>query len=82
MRGSIMGTHTSPPLRCVQYIDCLMNNCILNSICFLVTYNEFNYQNTKLQTVRCHSTIKYIFMYETELCTLCDLNVNGDEYNV
>ena len=23
----------------------------------------------------------YIYMYETELCTLCDLNVNGDEYH-
>ena len=23
----------------------------------------------------------YIHMYETELCTLCDLNVNGDEYH-
>ena len=22
-----------------------------------------------------------IYMYETELCTLCDLNVNGDEYH-
>ena len=23
----------------------------------------------------------YIYIYDTELCTLCDLNINGDEYH-
>ena len=28
-----------------------------------------------------HLVYNQIYMYETELCTLCDLNVNGDEYH-
>ena len=28
-----------------------------------------------------YNQIYIIYMYETELCTLCDINVNGDEYH-
>ena len=46
---------------------------------------SYNYrEQISLTKYRCANSkilvYNQIYMYETELCTLCDLNVNGDEY--
>ena len=45
----------------------------------------YNRERISLTKYRCANSkipvYNQIYMYETELCTLCDLNVNGDEYH-
>ena len=44
-----------------------------------------NRERISLKKYRCVNSklpvYNQIYMYETELCTLCDINVNGDEYH-
>ena len=40
-----------------------------------ISLTKYRYANSKIPVYN------QICMYETELCTLCDLNVNGDAYH-
>ena len=55
----------------------------LNFEDYLLSCN--NRERISLTKYRCANSkipvYNQIYMYETELCTLCDLNVNGDEYH-
>ena len=55
----------------------------LNFEDYLLSCN--NRERISLPKYRCANSkipvYNQIYMYETELCTLCDLNVNGDEYH-
>ena len=72
------GILISMHLQSAPYIEYLKNNFILRNICYLaMLLREHWSQSIDVQIVNYNQ----IYMYDTDLFTLCHMDVRGDEYH-